>query len=29
MTAGHVLMLFAMAVAMLWRRAEYTSHHCA
>lgn len=29
MAAGHVLMFFAMAVAMLWRRAEYTSHHCA
>jgi hypothetical protein len=29
MAAGHALMLLAMAVAMLWRRAEYTSHHCA
>lgn len=29
MTAGHVLMLVAMAVAMLLRRDEYTSHHCA
>lgn len=29
MAAGHVLMLLAMAVAMLRRRAEYTSHHCA
>lgn len=29
MTAGHVLMLVAMAAAMLLRRAEYTSHHCS
>lgn len=29
MAAGHVLMLLAMAAAMLWRRTEYTAHHCA
>jgi hypothetical protein len=29
MATGHVLMLFAMAAAMLLRRAEYASHHCA
>jgi hypothetical protein len=27
MTAGHVLMLPLMAVAMLRRRDEYTGHH--
>jgi flagellar biosynthetic protein FliP len=29
MTAGHVLMLVAMAAAMLLRRADYAAHHCA
>jgi len=27
MVAGHVLMLFAMAAAMLWRVDEYAGHH--
>jgi flagellar biosynthetic protein FliP len=27
MVAGHVLMPFAMAAAMLWRLGEYTGHH--
>jgi hypothetical protein len=27
MVPGHVLMLFAMAAVMLWRRDEYAGHH--